>query len=151
MKGFTLVELVTVIAVMAILAAMAAPKFIGSDTFTTRGDSGLILSTVRYAQKMALTQHKTVYVQVNTSTNTIRLCYSSSCDALLQDPVSGGNYSQAFDRNVQVSASQTTLGFLSDGTPSPSSGASYVITNKKNTAQSLTIKVEANSGYVHKL
>lgn len=149
-KGFTLIELVSVMAVMAILAAMAAPRMMGSDTFATRGDSGVILSGVRYAQKTAVTQHRTTYVRVNPVSNNLSLCYSATCDVFLQDPVSGGNFSVALDRNVQITATQTTLGFLPDGTPSPSSGADYVITNKKNTSQSHTIKVEPGSGYVHK-
>lgn len=149
-KGFTLIELVSVMAVMAILAAMAAPRMMGTETFATRGDSGLILSGLRYAQKIALTQHRTIYVRVNPVSNNLSLCYSATCDTFLQDPVTGGNFSVGLDRNVQISTTQTTLGFLSDGTPSPSSGAEYVITNKKSTSQTFTIKVEPGTGYVHK-
>lgn len=149
-KGFTLIELVSVMAVMAILTAMAAPRMMGADTFSTRGDSGVILSGVRYAQKTAVTQHKIIYVRINPVSNNLSLCYSASCDSYLQDPVSGGNFSVGLDRNVQITTTQTTLGFLPDGTPSPSSGADYVITNKKNTLQSHTIRVEPGTGYVHK-
>lgn len=150
MKGFTLVELVVVISVMAILSAVAMPRFMGSDSFDTRGDFGLVLSSVRYAQKMALTQHTTVYVRVDTVNRLIKLCYSSSCDSLLQDPVTGSNYQQSFNRNVLVTPSVATLGFLSDGTPTPNADATYTVVNSKNALQTSTIKVEANTGYVHK-
>ncbi len=151
MRGFTLVELVTVIAVMSILAAIAAPKFVASDTFDTRGSQGLILSSLRYAQKTAIAQHRTVYVQVNSVNKTISLCYSNSCGTLLQDPVSGGSFRINLNANVIVSPSQTTLGFSADGSPSPNVDATYIVTNKNSSRQTSTIKVEANTGYVHKL
>lgn len=150
-KGFTLVELVTVIAVMSVMAAIAAPRFIGADTFNARGNLGLVVSSLRYAQKTAIAQHRTVYVQVNTVSKTISLCYTSNCDTLLQDPASSGNYRLNFNSDVTVIPSQTTLGFTSEGVPTPNADATYIVTNSKNTTQTSTVKVEAGTGYVRKL
>lgn len=148
-SGFTLVELVTVIAVMAIMAATAAPRVIGSDSFDTRGNQGLLITSIRYAQKTAIAQHRMVYVNVDSVNRRLRLCYDPTCTSLLQDPVTVGNYQINFNSNVNLTASQTTMGFTIEGTPSPNVNINYTITNSKNLSQSSTIRVEANTGYVH--
>ncbi len=147
--GFTLVELVTVIAVMAIMAAVAAPRFIGSDSFDTRGNLGMVITSLRYAQKTAMAQHRVVYVQVDNTNKTISLCYTTTCSSLLQDPTGPGNYRLNLNSNVNLTASQTTLGFTVDGLPIPNANATYIVANRKNLSQSSTIQVEANTGYVH--
>lgn len=150
-QGFTLVELVTVIAVMSIIAAVAAPRFIGSDSFDTRGNRSILITSLRYAQKTAISQHRMVYVRVVSANQTLSLCYDPSCNSVLQDPVNVGNYQITFSSNVSLVASQPTLGFNLDGSPNPNVNASYTLTNRKNSAQTSVIQVEANTGYVHLL
>lgn len=150
MKGFTLVELVVVIAVLMIMAAVSAPRFTGTETFDTRGTLGQILTTLRYAQKTAIAQHRSVYVQLDAVNKTLKLCYSNTCNSLLRDPVTNGNFSLALNSRVLVTPSVITLGFAVDGTPIPNATATYTVKNSKNLAQTSTIVVEANTGYVHK-
>lgn len=150
MKGFTLIELAVVISVMGIMAAVTAPRLMTSEAFDTRGQYGMLLAGLRYAQKTAIAQHRTVYVQVDSVNKRLKLCYTNTCDTLLQDPVSGGSYNLALNAKAVVTASLTTLGFTADGTPTPNMAATYTIANSKNLTQSSTILVEANTGYVHK-
>lgn len=57
-----MVELITVMIILGILAAMAAPRFFERGTFDSRGFYDQVISTLRYAQKAAVAQHRLVCV-----------------------------------------------------------------------------------------
>lgn len=150
-RAFTLIELVVVISVMAILSGVASSKFIGTDVFDTRGCVGLLSSSLRYAQKTAIAQHKMVYVAVDNTVRTIRLCYDTACGSAVIDPVTMAAYQQSYNSNVAITAGQAVLGFGASGAPSVSSNTTYVVKNTKNATQSTTIQVEADTGYVRQM
>ncbi len=60
-KGFTLIELVVVIVISVVLAAFAAAQ-INTQTFNALGFADQAASMVRYAQKTAISQRRTVVV-----------------------------------------------------------------------------------------
>ena len=152
MKGFTLVELVVVIAVMGIMMAVAAPRFANGDIFETRGDAGLLSSTLRYAQKTAIAQRRTVFAVTNNlaEPNTVRLCFDANCPpaGVVLNPETGGAYVMTFSTNVRVDPSNNGLGFDPLGRAVPNDAASYVVTNKKNNTQTFTVNIEADTGYI---
>jgi MSHA pilin protein MshC len=152
MKGFTLVELVVVIAVMGVMMAIAAPRFANGDIFETRGDAGLLSSTLRYAQKTAIAQRRTVFAVTNNlaEPNTVRLCFDVNCPpaGVVINPETGGAYVMTFSRNVRVDPSNNGLGFDSLGRAVPNDAASYRVTNRKNADQFVAVNVEADTGYI---
>ena len=149
-KGFTLVELVVVISVLAIVAAMAAPRFVTGDVFETRGDAGLLSSMLRYAQKTAIAQRRVVYVvHTNAVPDIVKLCFDTACSQGVVNPENAGAYIWSSSRYVDVVSSNASLGFDSLGRAVPDAAASYTVTNRKNNAQSVTITIEAGTGYVH--
>ena len=145
--GFTLVELIVVISVMGIMAAFTIPRFVSNDIFQTRGDADALASSLRYAQKTAIAQRTNVYAVYNTGL--ISLCFTTDCGSTVIDPGTGAAYVFQFSNSVNVSASNSSLGFNSLGQPIPNTLTTYTVTNKNNSAQSLTVTVEANTGYVH--
>ena len=133
--------------VMSIMAAIVAPRFASSDVFETRGDAGLLSSTLRYAQKTAIAQRRVVYVVYKpTVPPSIDLCFSSDCSQTLVNPESDNAYSFVFSRQVQVNAA--SLAFDSLGRPLPNVNTAFVLTNAKNTSQTVTINIEADTGYI---
>jgi MSHA pilin protein MshC len=150
MRGFTLVELVVVIAVLSIIAVVAMPRFANGDIFETRGDAGLLSSTLRYAQKTAIAQRRNVFVVHNAGANpiTVSLCFNADCDQPVINPETGAAYVFTFSKSVVVSPPDN-LGFDSLGRAIPNEAASYVVTNKNNNAQTVTINIEADTGYIH--
>lgn len=150
MKGFTLVELVVVIAVMGVMVAIATPRFTNGDIFETRGDAGLLSSTLRYAQKTAIAQRKNVYVlHTNAVPDVVRLCFDTACNQAVISPETAAAYVFTSARNVDISATNTSLGFDALGRAVPNAASSYTVTNRKNNNQSVTISIEANTGYIH--
>lgn len=149
MRGFTLVELVVVIAVLSVVAIVAMPKFASGDIFETRGDAGLLSSTLRYAQKTAIAQRKPVFVvHTDATPDVVQLCFDAACSQAVINPETAGAYVFTSSKNVDISSSNAGLGFDGLGRAVPDEAASYTVMNRKNNAQTVTINVEKNTGYI---
>lgn len=64
MRGFTLIELITVLVLVGILAVAAMPRFFDQNVFEARGFFDETKSLLRFAQKAAVAQRRTVCVAV---------------------------------------------------------------------------------------
>ncbi|MBI2749227.1 MAG: type II secretion system protein [Burkholderiales bacterium] len=69
MRGFTLVELIMVIVMLGILAVYAAPRMFNSNDVYARGFHDETLAYLRYAQKTAIGQRRTVCVNFASSSS----------------------------------------------------------------------------------
>ncbi len=156
-SGFTLVELVVVIALMAIMVAVASPRFANGDIFETRGDAGLLSSTLRYAQKTAIAQRTSVFVITNSvaNPNTVTLCFVNNANCLAAqaviNPETNGPYVMTFSRNVGVQPSSNVLEFRGLGQAfinAINAGANYTVSNRNRPAQAIVVNVEAETGYI---
>ena len=91
-RGFTLIELIMVIVMLGVLAVFAAPRMLNSGDFNARGFHDETLSLLRYAQKAAIAQRRTVCVTFSASARAqaalaiSSLPASSSCDTALIGP-----------------------------------------------------------------
>jgi len=147
--GFTLVELVAVITIVGLLAAVAGPKFIGSATFETRGAQGTLLAALRYAQKTAVAQRRYVYLNLNTTTRTLCLGYTSNCSSAVIDPSTQVAYTKVLPSTVVLSTTQAALAFDGLGRPVPNTSVSYSLQNATDLSEApRNIVVEAETGYV---
>jgi MSHA pilin protein MshC len=87
--GFTLVELITVMVIVGIVSAIALPRLFERGTFDSRGYYDQIISSLRYAQKTAISQRRTVCVTfpitggmvLTTASN-----FGGACNTDLQNP-----------------------------------------------------------------
>lgn len=79
-SGYSLVEFVAAMVIVGILAAVAAPHFFDRNIFDSRGFYDQALSTLRYAQKAAIAQHRSVCVTFDANSR-ITLTYNSTTPA----------------------------------------------------------------------
>ena len=63
--GFTLIELIMVIVILGVLAVFAAPRIFDNSDFAGRGLHDETMALLRYGQKSAIAQRRTVCVAVN--------------------------------------------------------------------------------------
>ena len=66
--GFTIIELVLVIVIVAILGAIAGPRFFDNSTFAERAYFDELVTSLRYAQKVAVASGCSVRVDITALT-----------------------------------------------------------------------------------
>lgn len=146
-RGFTLTELVMVIVIIGILAVIVAPRFMSSQPFETRGFYDEAQAVVRYAQKVAIAQRRTIFVCV--SANEIAAISNNDCTSptYLTHPVGGGQLRAASRGGVTLGP---VTSFSFDGLGRPSAATTVTFTSTVAGDPARQIIVEAETGYVRR-
>ena len=141
-RGFTLIELIMVMVMLGVLAVFAAPRIFNSDDFYARGFHDETLGLLRYAQKTAVAQRRTVCVNLNPTGVTLHIFASNPAT---------GTCASAMTLNPPNTPRAGT-GLV--GTPSafqftPLGSTDQSVAVAIAIANSTGITVEAETGYVH--
>ena len=146
-RGFSLVELILVMVIAGILATVAVPRLIGRTSFDTRGFSDQLAATVRFAQKLAVSQRRDVSVHL--TANDATLCYDTiaPCAAASQAPGPGGEkpYTVTAPNGVAIASPVTVLTFDRGGRPDTVAQLDIPV----NGTGTHHVLVEQETGYVH--
>lgn len=158
MRGFTLVELIIVLVLLGVLAVYAAPRMFDSNDVYARGFHDETLGYLRYAQKTAIAQRRTVCVTFTSNSLSLSI---ASAEATLNcavpaTPFFGPGRNGAATLNVRsgsgVTYSPTPSALNYNGLGQPTTSAGEVLT-AATTIQVVgvanAITVEAGTGYVH--
>ena len=137
--GFTLTELVVVIVIATILSAFAISR-INTQSFDTEGFANRAAAMVRYAQKIAISQRRVVWVVI--SSNTLSLCYTTAgCGGgAVREPPGTNAFAYSAPSGVAIAGSS----FSFDALGRPSATGSITVTGDVTR----TITIEAETGYV---
>jgi MSHA pilin protein MshC len=140
-RGFTLIELIMVLVMLGVLAVFAAPRMLNSGDFKARGFHDETLSLLRYAQKTAIAQRRTVCVALKDTGVTLTMDTNASapdgvCDAALVPPnvPRGGE---------GLSWSVPAFEYRALGDTNQAANIHIAISNAE------PITIEAATGYVH--
>ena len=156
-RGFTLIELIMVMVMLGVLAVFAAPRIFNSDDFYARGFHDETLGLLRYAQKTAIAQRRTVCVTVSNAapaaaTLSIASTDAGACDMALVSPnktctVAGIGSTVCINARAGISYSTgSSLSF--NGLGQPNASATFRVNTLAGAAGN-PIVVEAETGYVH--
>ena len=86
-----MVELITVLLLMGILSAIGVERFFDSRQSDSAAYAAQVKTMVRFAQKVAVAQHRAVYVELGA--NSVGLCYQSACTSANVVPAPSGTNS----------------------------------------------------------
>jgi MSHA pilin protein MshC len=155
-SGFTMLELITVIAIVGVLsvAMMPASSNISGNVFNARGFHHETLALLRFGQKSAIAQRRTVCVVFSDASVKLRIATSSvtpTCSIDLQGPKGGSTPSATITAKSRVSYSTRPQDFNFNGLGQPVDGsAALVVTQVIQVGNAFnSITVEATTGYIH--
>lgn len=133
-RGYSLLELVLVLVLAGILAAVAIPQFnqpqIEESWFYEQ-----VKTALRYAQRQAVAQRRTVYVVVSAAQ--VQVCYDPACASPVSDFATGAAF---VTKTAPSGVTLTPMTFSFNSLGQPSAGAPFVVG---------TATVERDTGYVH--
>lgn len=151
MRGFTLIELIMVLVLLGILAMYAAPRFLSTGDLYARGFHDQSLAYLRYAQKSAIAQRRTVCVTLASNAITLRIAtaeVTNTCSSALAGPA--GEAGLTARSGVAFSSAVTSFNFDGLGQPVNATTGALATTQVLQVANaSKSISIEAVTGYVH--
>jgi MSHA pilin protein MshC len=154
-RGFTLIELIMVMVMLGVLSAVAGPKIFNASVFNVRGFHDQTLAYLRFAQKTAITQRRTVCVQFGTNSVTLSIAAavaSSNCatPGTLTVPMGTAGVLKA-SSGVLFNAALPPVDFNFDslGQPITSAGTAQAKQQFQVSGSANFIYVETVTGYVH--
>ena len=156
-SGFTMLELVTVIAIMGILSVVIIPTFnnVSGNAVYARGFHDETLALLRFGQKTAVAQRRTVCVMFSDTTSvTLTIAATAdtpTCNTDLQGPKGGSALGATITAKSGVAYSATPNDFSFDGLGQPvdSSGALVPAQTIQVVNAAKVITVETVTGYTH--
>ena len=155
-QGFTLIELIIVLVLTGVLAVFAAPRILNNSDFYARGFHDENMALLRYAQKTAISQRRTVCVTFAVtpeSSASLRIASQAAvgtCDTDLVGPRGDTPGTVSSKSGVSYSAPPTAVSF--DGLGQPLSSAGAVLTAPSTitvTGSGKIITIAAATGYVY--
>ena len=150
-SGFTMVELIMVLLLLGIAAAIVLPRF-GGGQVEARGFHDETLALLRYAQKSAIAQRRTVCVAfgANPSSVTLTMTAAAGVAACPANPMTGpdGNMPARIVARQGVAYVALPVGFQFDGLGQPSAGQ-VIQVGSDGVPLGPQITVQAVTGHVH--
>jgi MSHA pilin protein MshC len=155
--GFTLIELIVMIIIMGVLSVYALPRLFTPSDFDAFGFHGETLSYLRYAQKTAIAQRRTVCVAFTLSSVSLTISSAPSTNNCATTGVligpKGESGTVTLNAKAGVSFSSLPTAFYFDAQGQPITTAGMGAAQGTQTIQvsgvAKSITIETATGYVH--
>ena len=146
--GFTMVELILVMVIAGILAAVAVPRMVGRSSFDVRGFTDELASSVRFAQKLSISQRRDVYVLLTAADATLCYVATTPCPDASQAPGPGNEkpYTVTAPDGLTIASTVPALRFDRSGSTPPWAAPLGI---QVNGVGAYVVWVEPVTGYVH--
>lgn len=132
--------------IIGIIAAVAVPRFFDNNVFQSRGFADQVVASLRYAQKVAIAQHRFVCVAfTNGNTVTYSVGPTATCGTPLVSPTGAASYSVTAPSGISFASVPANFSFDAQGRPSFAPPAVTIGV----TGAASVITIEPETGYVH--
>ncbi len=155
-RGFTLIELVMVLVLVGVLAVFAAPRLLATSDINARGFHDETLAYLRYAQKSAIAQRRTVCVTFTGTTGAVLTVAATTpattCASNLVGPRGESPATVSASGTAAYSGPPGNFNFNGLGQPINNAGVVLVAADLppiQVIGASNSITVEAGTGYAH--
>lgn len=129
-----------VVVMLGVLAVFAAPRILNTGDFSARGFHDETLSLLRYAQKTAIAQRRTVCVSLNANGVSLTMDTNSPPDGVCDATPTMPNIPKG---GLGLAGTVAAFQFTPLGSTNQAAAIGITIAN------STSITVEADTGYVH--
>jgi len=151
--GFTLIEMIMTLLLIGILAAFATVRFTGRE-LDERGFHDGTLAYLRFAQKKAIVQRRTVCVSFSANSISLSMAsaaatYDCNVPATIRGPRDDTPPTLTAPAGVSYVTPPANFNFDSLGRPIDSSGALVAQQTFQVNGLALSMTVEPGAGYVH--
>jgi prepilin-type N-terminal cleavage/methylation domain-containing protein len=97
-RGFTLVEILAVLVIIGIASAIVVPNLSNRDDLRAASAARIVVADLIYAQNMAISAQKPIYVKFDVTNNSYELLSTASSDGdvLMKHPMTQRDYQETF-------------------------------------------------------
>jgi MSHA pilin protein MshC len=155
-RGFTLVELVLVLVILGVLSVYALPRLFDTKAVYARGFHDETLGYLRFAQKTAIAQRRTVCVTFTSNSVTLAIAsaaatFNCSSPGTLTGPkgTTAATVSLTAQRDAAFATAPSNFNFDGLGQPITGAGVASATQTFSVTDSGRTITVETATGYIH--
>jgi MSHA pilin protein MshC len=155
-RGFTLIELIMVMVMLGVLSAFAGPKILNTSDFNARGFHDQTVGYLRYAQKAAVAQRRTVCVAFTSNSVSLSMAAeagTTQCPPLalaaLVGPQGESPVLLTAKGGITYSAVPTAFNFDALGQPIDDAGVARPTQSLQVSGAADRITIETATGYVH--
>ncbi len=116
-RGFTLVEILAVLVIIGIASAIVVPQLGTRDDLRAAAAARIIVADLIYAQNMAISGQKTIYVRFDIAGNSYKLLSTATTggDVIMSHPMTQLSYQQTFGASSKGLESVTLSSVDFDG------------------------------------
>lgn len=151
LRGFTMVELITIMIILGILAAVALPRLDSATSFRSLEFRDRVIAALRYAHKTATSHRRLVCATLTPTSAALTIDETvpknGTCDGGLTIPGGTTSSISATQDGFGSAPTPSTLYFQPDGRVT-SDISGNTITDFANTVDGSTVVVRGATGYI---